>query len=138
MKLGDHRREIVHLAHADEGKVEAEGDVSAVPYGGENGSLCLFRRAHEANKDVSLSFVRDDVRRAATFDQADVEGRWADLRLGRQWHRQHVVECLNQLVDGGVAKLGISGVGHAALGAKFDAQVHPSRQARGDCLWVRR
>ena len=40
-EAGDHGGEIVHLAHADEGQVEAEVDVGAVAYRGENGFLCL-------------------------------------------------------------------------------------------------
>ena len=73
-------------------------------------------------EDVRLGFVGDDVRCAASFDQTDVESRWADLRLDRQRHRQHVVERLDELVDGGVAEFGIGRVGHAAFGAEFDAE----------------
>ena len=46
----------------------------------------------------------------------------ADLGLEWQRHGKDVVEGLDELVDGGVAKFGIGGVGHAAFGAEFDAE----------------
>ena len=87
-----------------------------------DGFFGLVRWADEADEEVCLGFVGDDVGRVAAGDEADVEGGWADLGLERQRHGEDVVERLDELVDGGVAELGIGGVGHAAFGAEFDAE----------------
>ncbi len=44
------------------------------------------------------------------------------LRFDRQGQGEDVVQRGDELVDGGFAEFGVGGVGHAALGADFDAE----------------
>src|SRR5947209_3074475 len=114
-ELGDHGGQVADLAHADEGEVQAEVDVGAAGYGGEDGALDLVRGAYQADEEVRLGLVGDDVGGAASTDEAYVEGGLAvlfEIRLERQRHGEKVVERGDELVDGGFAEFRVGGVGH--------------------------
>ncbi len=67
-EFGDHGGQVADLAHADEGEFEREVDVGTVADGGEDGALGLVSGSDEADKQVGLCFVGDDVGRAASAD----------------------------------------------------------------------
>src|SRR6202789_4106792 len=98
-ELRDHGGKVADLAHADEGELEAEVYVGAVPHGSDDGPLDFVGRAYEADKEVGLGFVGDDVGRATTFDEADVQGGWTDVGFDRMRHRHDVVERGDEFVD---------------------------------------
>src|SRR5260370_747829 len=121
-ELRDHRRQVPSLAHADERQFEAEGYVGAVAYCLDDSLLGLIRWANETYEDVCLGLVGDDVGGATTFDETDVQGGGADLRLDRQRQRHDIVQGGDEFVDGGLTQLGVGRVSHAALCSKFDAE----------------
>ncbi len=121
-ELGDHGVEAGDRAHVHVGELEGEVDLAAAGGGCEDLLLEFFGRADEADEDVGLGFVGDDVGSDAAADDADVHGAVADAFDYGQREGLDVVERGEELVDGGVAELGVGGVGHLAVGAELDAE----------------
>ena len=91
-ELGDHGVEAGEGAHLDEGEFEREDHLAAAGDGLHDGSLGGFGGADEADEEVGLGFVGDDVGRAAAVDEADVKGGIPDAFDDREFERPDVVE----------------------------------------------
>ncbi len=121
-ELGDHGVEAGDRAHVHVGELEGEVDLATAGGGFEDRLLKLFGRADEADEDVGLGFVGNDVGSEAAVDDADVHGAVANAFYYGERQRLDVVERGEELVDGGVAQLGVGRVGHLAVRAELDAQ----------------
>ena len=121
-ELGNHGGQTGDRVESHEGDFEREVGFGKAGDGVADGSADGGRVADEADEDLGLGFVGDNVGGVAALDQADIEGAGADVFDGRERNGQDAFEGLDELVNRTVAELGIGRVGHFAGGADDDAK----------------
>src|SRR5579872_2561673 len=119
-ECGDHGVESVDGLQAQEGKLEGKCDLDLISGGRKNLPAQIVRWTDEAVEQVGMGVVGNDVGRAATLNQPNVQRAWPNLRIGRQWHGPQSRERRNQLVDRGLAQFRIRRMRHASLGGDLN------------------
>ena len=82
----------------------------------------VFRRTDQAEQQMSHGVVRNDVGRAAAFNQPDVQCARTGLGIGGQLQFADLVQRVEQLLDCGFTELGIGRVRHLAARDQLDTQ----------------
>ena len=120
---GDHRGgQAIESGETQRGGEQDFSGFGAAGGCGGNGGAEVRGIADEAEHNLRLGVVGDDVGSAAAGNGADIQGAAAEQRIFGQGNLPEVVQEIEKRVDGGMAELGIGGVRELSLRGDFVAQ----------------